>query len=95
MSNSARINHTTIRYSEDVKTIIDKAEGKTFGDKFENICLDHKEKKKDREEHIKSLDKEINLKKKEIEKLSEKIYNLRYVANDIESLAKSLKNFNE
>ena len=95
MANSARNNHTTIRYSDDVKKIVDKAEGKTFGDKFENICLDYKEKKEEREEHIKSLDKEIKLKKKELEKLSEKIYNLKYVAREIESLAESLKKINE
>lgn len=91
MSNSARNNHTTIRYSEDVKEIVDKVQGKTFGDRFEFICLDFKENKESREEHIKSLDKQIKMKEKEYDNLVEKICNLRYVANDLESLAKNLK----
>ena len=90
-----RDNVTSIRYSDRVKKIVNKGEGKTFVDKFEFICIDFEDKRKSRCEKIKELDKQIKNKEKEVEKLYQKIYSLRSVESDLRSLFNNLKEYEE
>lgn len=66
MCKEARVNHTTIRYSDKVSEIINSAKGQTFGDRFENICLEFIETKEQKEKIIKSLDDKIKEREKRL-----------------------------
>ncbi len=59
MADTARTNHTTIRYSDEVKELLEGIRGNSFGDKFENVVLEYFRSQEDRELRIKRLDEKI------------------------------------
>lgn len=76
MSDEPRVHSTSLRYSEEVFKIVESASGKTFADRFENICLDYRENKQKRQKQIKDLDKQIADKEKQLNELRKKVYKL-------------------
>ena len=73
MAGQARVNQTSIRYSDEVKNIVDGARGNTFGDKFEYIVLNYLEEKSAREDKLNYLDRCIASRSDELKNLSEAI----------------------
>jgi uncharacterized coiled-coil DUF342 family protein len=90
----AKGNTSSIRYSDEVKEIIDNFEGNTFADKFHNLvlyCFKTLPKVKDEEKRIKH---NIVESRKELNKISNQIYNIKKLNNaivDIELLIKDIK----
>lgn len=87
-----RVNASSIRYSNSVLEIINKAEGNTFADKFEFIALDYKNNMEQRKNNIKALDKEIKDKKKQLEKLQQKMNKFDNIAENAEALQRAILN---
>lgn len=85
-----RVNQSSIRYSDEVKDIINSLPGNTFGDRFEYCVLNYQETKSDMEKNIKNLEKEIKSKRKELEKINSEIYKYRDIAYKIRLLYERL-----
>lgn len=85
-----RVNASSIRYSNSVLEIINKAEGNTFADKFEFIALDYNNNMEQRKNNIKALDKEIKDKKKQLEKLQQKLNKFDNIVDSAEELQRSI-----
>lgn len=80
-----------IRLSEEVFGYIDKAEGKGFNEKFENIILLSQRDEKRCRESLDMLNKQIEAKRKQLHEIGDKIvaldhvYMLRWKILEIES----------
>ncbi len=94
MSGQARVNTTSFRFSDEVREIIDSVPGKTFADRFEYLVLNYKETIEEKEQYVKSLDKQITEKRKLLNSISDKIYKYKNVSDDLISLVSSIKECN-
>lgn len=81
-----RVNQSSIRYSDEVKDIINSLPGNTFGDRFEYCVLNYQETKADMEKNIKDLEKEIKVKREELDKIYSEIYKYRDISYKIKAL---------
>lgn len=81
-----RVNQSSIRYSDEVKDIVNSLPGATFGDRFEYCVLNYQETKADMEKNIKDLEKQIKNKKKELEKVNSEIYKYKDIVYKIKLL---------
>lgn len=85
-----RVNQSSVRYSDNVKDIINSCPGETFADRFEYSVFNFIECKKINEEELESLDKEIKKRKKDLDKIISDIYKYREISYKIKSLYESL-----
>lgn len=81
-----RVNQSSIRYSDEVKDIINSLPGNTFGDRFEYCVLNYQETKTDMEKNIKNLENEIKVKREELDKIYSEIYKYRDISYKIKAL---------
>jgi vacuolar-type H+-ATPase subunit I/STV1 len=94
-SQEPRANTTTFRYSVTVHKILTyEVPGNSIADKIEYICLDYREKKDQREEQIKELDKQIEQKRKQLDKIKDKVLKFDSVDYNLEQLLKSIDKCN-
>lgn len=91
MKNKGRPYQTSLRYSEDLKEIVEKCPGDSFSDKIEYACLSYSREKTNRENKIKELDKDINKRKKELLQLQKKISKYEKFISDIDYLKDRVK----
>lgn len=81
-----RVNQSSIRYSDEVKDIVNSLPGATFGDRFEYCVLNYQETKADMEKNIENLEKEIKVKREELDKIYSEIYKYRDISYKIKAL---------
>lgn len=91
MCDELRVHSTSFRYSDSVQNVLDSVNKKTTADKIEFICLDFEQNKSLRELRIKELDNQINEKRKQLDLLSNKVWNMKDVTSSLENLVNNLK----
>jgi len=92
---AARNNHSSIRYSDEVKEAVDKMQGNTFGDKFENMVLTYSSSEEKLLSRLKRIERQILEKQEQLHSLSSKCQGLLRLNDDfnwMNSKLESIKN---
>lgn len=76
-------NIRSIRFSDELAELIDRQIGNNFTEKFENLITKCVWERPQREEEIKHLDEEIQMKREELIRLRNMAYQLRTNLNSI------------
>lgn len=91
LSKESRNNHKTMRISDTALEFIMTFEGTTFNDKVNNMIEYFIHSKEKQEEEIRMLDEKIRNKKRLINTIQSKAYELLNNVNEIENTLKNLK----
>lgn len=93
----AKNNIRSIRYSDDVKAIVESIklpEGDSFNEKFETLCLEYKNTIPEREKALKELNKKIAEREKYLQTLNNKIRQMTDLEWGIDALKDKIANVN-
>lgn len=85
----------SIRVDENVYSYIVRYKGEGFNEKFENIIRDSMESEVKRKENLKQLDKQIDEKRKQLQKLMDDVTKLQTIQYRVNDILKSCKDIED
>lgn len=83
-------NLKSVRISDEVLSVVESYQGEGFNQKFENLVIDFKKSRSEREAYLAQLDETIACRKSELKSLLDKISKSR-MAFDFLNAANSMK----
>lgn len=92
--NDPRINASSIRYSQKVSYIIDSVPGKSFGDRFEFICLDFVEKMESRTRQLENIEQRIKIRQNMLTDCENMVFKLDKPLRDLVKIDLLIKECN-
>lgn len=88
----AKTDPKTMRFDEAVFKIINEQEGKDFSDKFHKLVYDYKKSVPTLKKRKKDLQKEIEQKLEELQRLNKKIYDFQHLVNNLSCVRRDIDN---